>query len=88
MQELIEAIDSLLSRLSEQSREKESLEWYLHNNLVDYKSALQCAETRQEIENATRALIRFCTESMDWDNELFRACTAITNQGIRIAKKA
>jgi hypothetical protein len=86
MQELIAAIDTLLELLSQKPRERESLEWYLANNLDDYKRAVQDASDKGGIEDATRALNRFCTESMDWDNDLFRRCSEIVNLGFKLSK--
>jgi hypothetical protein len=86
MHELLAEVDNLLSALARGTLTQGSLEWYLQNNLKAYREALQGASTKREIENATRALNRFCTESMDWDQKLFRECTAITERGFRLAK--
>lgn len=82
-QSVIESVDALLARLEAGKPEKGSLEWYLVNNLRTFGDALSAATEEREIENATHALSRFCTESMDWDTDLFRECTAITTKGMR-----
>ncbi len=86
MRELLESIDKVLSRLAQGTPMRESMEWYLGNNLRSYRDALQNAKTRRDVENATRALSRFCTESMEWDSELFRECTRIQEEGVALAK--
>ena len=87
MSDPIQLIDALLKRIGDKSDVKESLEWYLRNNLSDYKRVLQSGESAQEVENATRALVRFCTESMDWNTPLYRECCAITDAGTKQAKR-
>lgn len=81
MPDPMQLIDALLERVGEKADVKESVEWYLRNNLNDYKRALQSNASFQEIENATRALTRFGTESMDWNTSLYRDCCAITDEG-------
>jgi hypothetical protein len=86
MRELLESIDRVLGRLAQGAPPRESLEWYLANNLGSYRDALLSAKTRIDVENATRALSRFCTESMEWDSDLFRECTRIQEEGFALAK--
>lgn len=86
MNDVIEYIDAILLKISPKSDAVESMEWYLKNNLQDYKKILQGSASLQEIENATRALTRFCTESMDWDNPLYKECCEITSRGMRLAR--
>jgi hypothetical protein len=85
-QSVIESIDALMAKLQSEKLQKDSLEWYLVNNLRTYKDALLVATEGREVERATHALSRFCTESMDWNTELFRECTAITTKGMRLAR--
>lgn len=87
MDELIQTIDMLLGKIAQKAASKESLEWYLQNNLKDYKAALQAKPSALEIRNATRSLVRFCTESMDWDDSLYQECCAITEKGMHLAKQ-
>jgi len=86
MGELLESIDKVLGLLAQNAPTRESLEWYLGNNLRSFREALVSARTRLDVENATRALSRFCTESMEWDSELFRECTRIEEKGFALAK--
>lgn len=86
MRDLLEAIDTVIDRLAQGNPVRESLEWYLGNNLRSYKNEIQKAKTRRDVENATRALGRFCTESMEWNSELFRECTRIEDAGFALAK--
>jgi hypothetical protein len=86
MNELIKSIDALLLRLATTAAIANSMEWYLQNNLRDYKATLQRNPSARDIKNATDALTRFCTESMDWDNLLYRDCCDITARGGQLAK--
>lgn len=87
MDDIIKSIDELLAQIATKAAVKESMESYLQNNLRDYKSVLQVDSTPQDIENATRALTRFCTESMDWENPLYRKCCDITARGMKLSKR-
>jgi len=86
MRDLLESIDTLLGRLERESPRQESLEWYLVNNLRWYREKMQNAKTKQDVENATRVLSRFSSESMDWASDLFRECTRIEEKGVQLAK--
>jgi len=86
MQDVISAIDMLLIKLERQGPGSDSVEWFLINQLKDYKRLIQHAKSKQEIADATIGLSRFCTESMNWDTELYRECTEITRLGRRLAK--
>lgn len=84
--QLLELIDLLRDDLKKKAPVKDSVEWYLLNNLLDYGKALASYKTHEEIGDATRSLSRFCIDSLDWDSEVFRACTEITVRGRRLAK--
>lgn len=86
MTEIFRLIDDLFSRLEAAHPERESLEWYTINNLRDYRGTLEADSSKQEIDNATRAFIRFCTESMDWGTPLYKACMAISALGEKLTK--
>lgn len=85
-QSVIGSIDALMVKLELEKLQKDSLEWYLVNNLRAYRDALLTATEGREFEKATHILSRFCTESMDWNTELFLECTAITTKGMRLAR--
>lgn len=87
MEKLLEQIDALLAELALQPCNRESLEWYLQNNLTSLRRDLVSAPTPHAFNNATTAFSRFCTESMDWNTELFRRCTAITELAFRVSKE-
>jgi hypothetical protein len=65
----------------------ESLEWYLINQIKKLISALGDAKSTQDIQNCVGVFSRFCTESMDWDTDLYRKCTEITALGFKLAKQ-
>lgn len=87
MNPLLERIDALLAELASQPSARESLEWYLQNNLNSLRRNLVSAGTKRDITNAARAFTRFCTESMDWNTELYRKCTVITELAFRLGKE-
>lgn len=86
MQELIQSVDLLLNELTSNAIKEDGLEWYLINNLSDYRSVLNNNPTPLELENATRALTWFCTESIDWDTDLYKVCSEITIRGMSLSK--
>lgn len=86
--QLVDAIKKLLEDLDIKQQERESLEWYLKNNLNDYLSSVERASTPNDLKKATRVLSRFCLDSMDWDTPLFKRCSQITELGLKIAKNS
>ena len=57
MQQVMEAIDALLDRLSHKPVALGSLEWHLQNSLNDYKRALQNEIGEREIEDAEQPTV-------------------------------
>lgn len=86
--ELIKEAQLFLIDSKKNEPRKESLEWYLINNLIKYLEALNTSKTAGEIKVATEKLDMFCVESMDWDTSLFKRCTQITELGLKIAKNS
>ncbi|MBA4308514.1 MAG: hypothetical protein C0429_17440 [Sphingopyxis sp.] len=80
MEKLIQMINQLIKQLEAQSLKVESVHWYLLNNLQRFKDVAENSPSLHAIENEGRALSRFCIDSMDWEDELFKATTAITEQ--------
>lgn len=87
MNELLAKIDVLLNQIAPASGVHGSLEWYLRNHLIEYKNKISTNSTAVGIENATEILMRFCLESMEWGTDLYRSCTALTEQAIRLSKQ-
>ncbi|OGT26075.1 MAG: hypothetical protein A3B71_04235 [Gammaproteobacteria bacterium RIFCSPHIGHO2_02_FULL_42_43] len=85
-QQLINEVQTFLQELKKNNPERESLEWYLINNLNRYLESLTAAGSAQEIKIATKILSRFCVDCMNWDTTLFKQCTKITHLGLKIAK--
>ena len=85
-QQLINQVQIFLEELKKKNPEKESLEWYLINNLNKYLTSLIIANTSQEIKIANEKLGMFCIDCMDWDTPLFKRCTEITNLGLKISR--
>jgi hypothetical protein len=84
MTTLIQEIEALQDKIATAAATQESLEWYLKNNLDDFAAAVQAGG--KDLENAARVLMRFCTESMDWDTPLYREAIGIAENGLRLAK--
>lgn len=85
--ELIKQTTSFLGEIESLKPQKETLDWYLSNHLKKYLVSVKKADKPLEIRNATGILSRFCTESMDWDTELYKKCTVITSIGFKLGKE-
>jgi hypothetical protein len=83
---LIDKTQIFLNTIEKKAPKRESLEWYLINNLKDFLISIKQAQSKQALNTATRILSRFCLESMDWDTELFKTCSEITELGLKISK--
>lgn len=83
---LIGKIESRIAELRDFNVSKDSLEFYLLNNLVKYRQSLLSAESKQEIDNAASIFGRFCTESMDWGTKDYQAYISLSTQGYAAAK--
>ncbi len=86
-QSLITEAQQFLLMLEKRNLANESLEWYLVNQLKAYLTSLSTATSTQEIRMAAEKLNMFCVESMDWDTDLFKRCSAITKNALRFSKK-
>lgn len=80
MEKLIQIIDQLIKQLEARSLKVESVHWYLLNNLQRFKDVAENSPSLHAIENEVCALSRFSINSMDWEDELFKATAAITEQ--------
>lgn len=87
-QQLINEVQSFLHDIEIMNPKKESLEWYLVNNLKKYLKELISAETITQIKKSTEIIDIFCVESMDWNTALFKRCTKITELGLKITKNS
>lgn len=86
-QELLIDARLLIDELEKDQPEKESLEWYLINNLNSYISALEEAATSEQIKVATHVFRRFYLESMDWDTPLFKRCSDLSKTATKLSKR-
>lgn len=83
---LLEEIKNYIQELRFLRPEKETLEWYLINNLSQYLAMVERTDEPIEIHNATSIFSRFCTESMDWDTSIYKKCMGITKIGFQLGK--
>lgn len=79
-------IDLRIAELRGFNAPKDSIEFYLLNNLVKYRESLLSAESSQEVDNAASIFGRFCTESMDWGTKDYQAYIDLSTQGHAAAK--
>lgn len=86
--DLLEMAKSLRQELAAAKPKRESLEWHLINNLDTFGNSLESATSAQDIKNACAILGRFCFESMNWDTPLYRRCSDISEQGLKLAKRS
>lgn len=86
MIELVQAINNILMREELVGASQGSLQWYLKNNLNDYKAVLEANSSARDIQNASKAFLHFCTESMDWDNPLYKECCKLAEAGMKLSK--
>lgn len=86
IESLVQSLDSYIAKLQKAEIRKKSDEWYLLNNLTDFRQSLVSAKAKQDIENASKMLSRFCTESFNWDTDYFKNCVAFSEQGFALAK--
>ena len=85
--QLISEVEIFLDELKKKNPGRESLEWYLINNLNNYLISLTAAETAKEIKLATAKFDMFCIDCMNWDTPLFKRCANISDIGFKIAMK-
>jgi hypothetical protein len=83
MPDAIQLIGALLDKIGAQADVEESAEWYLRSYLIDYKRVLLRKASRQEIEFATDALMRFCVQSFEVSAPLRRDCVQVMEAGRR-----
>ncbi len=81
-QSLIDALENLLAEIEAHNLKKESLEWYLKNNIIKFIASAKSAQSQTEFKSASQIFSRFCTESMDWDTEQYRRCIKLANDGL------
>ena len=80
-QVLIKNIKIFIDDIEIIAPEKESLEWYLLNNLKEYFRSINDTKSSEEVKRVTQLFSRFCVESMDWDTDLFKKCSMLTRIG-------
>lgn len=83
---LIVSIESKIAELENSNTPKDSIEFYLLNNLMKYRQSLVTAESKQDVENAASIFGRFCTESMNWDTDEYQKNIRLSESGYRIAR--
>lgn len=80
MEKLLKMLNSLIENIEAREPRAETREWYLLNNLRQFKEVSESLPSQREFENAERILSRFNIDSMDWDDPLFKETTAITEE--------
>jgi hypothetical protein len=85
MSTLMDKIEALQLKIADAATLHGSLESYLNNNLADLAVVVGKNGGGQDLERASRALMRFCTESLDWDTPLYRECIAVAEEGRQLS---
>lgn len=70
--EILACYEALLKDFKKMNAKSGSVEWYLMGHLRRTLDVLPDSFTKTGIENALTPLEHFCTDSMDWDSDLFR----------------
>lgn len=86
IESLMQGVDSCITELKKAEIYKDSDEWYLLNNLTDFRQSLAAAKSKQDVEKASKILSRFCVESFNWDTDNFKKCAALSEEGFSLAK--
>lgn len=82
--ELLNELNALAKIIDGKKPERETIEWYLLNNINTYISSIECAQSNNDVENASEVFSRFCTDSMDWDTDLYKMCSEIINRAFKL----
>lgn len=77
--EIIEIVNIVLENFCKGNIQKETLEWYLKNQLNTYLLAINIADTWVELDKANKILRGFLIDSMDWNTDIFKRCSEVTS---------
>jgi len=83
---IINALENLIIEYNLRNSISDTHEWYLFNNTIKYIYSLKTVNTPSDIKNAAITYGMFCTESMDWDTELYKECVALMKMGHKLAR--
>jgi hypothetical protein len=83
---LINELEKLIAEHDLQKSTPNTHKWHLLNNTKKYIDALKAADTPIDVKNAVTDYGMFCTESMDWDTELYKKSSALTEMGYKVAR--
>ena len=83
MEKLRDMINSLISELDARSPHAESVDWYLLNNMRRFRDLVATSPSGHDLKNGVRVLNRFCIDSMEWNDPMFKAVTALAEQAER-----
>lgn len=87
MEEIILIINSLLDRIGASANIQNSNEWYLAENLKNYKNKIESSKNSHEIYKANFILRRFLIDSMDWGSPEAKICSELLALGDQYEKE-
>ena len=76
--EFVELVDQLLRDIDLKSTRHGSREWYLRNHVYHLSENCHNSESAIEVRNSIASLVRFASESLDWNSELSKRVIQIS----------
>lgn len=82
IEQAVRKTKNLIKRLEATPPQKETVEWYTLNNLRDLFRDLNNIQSTEKLLESEHILSRFCTDSLDWNSDLYKEISEI-NQLVR-----
>ena len=83
---LINELEKFIAEYDLQKSIPDTHEWYLFNNTKKYMNTLKAANTSSDVKYAATQYGIFCTESMDWNTDIYKKCAALSEMGYKLAR--
>jgi len=68
--EFVAIVDDLLGEIKSANPSRDSQEWYLSNHLSKLADNCNRSSNASEVSNSVKSLVRFATDSLDWNSEI------------------
>ena len=68
--EFVAVVDDVFSEIKSTNPSRDTLEWYLKNYLSKLAENCHRSSNASEVSNSINSLVRFSTDSLDWDSEI------------------
>ncbi len=86
-EELLAKVKRLSAELESKKPAKESVEWYMINNLNTFEERIREAEIDDDLRVASRILTRFAVDSLDWGSPLMKSVEALSEEADEIWRR-